>query len=253
MSRTIVVCIALVAGCGGGGGPEGGPETSGNPLLMFSLRDMETTAEIPWEIAQGHGRISMASMLREGEETEGYPRILREAMDNGMLIALVSDTVPRQTLGGDDMVIWTDQAGRVRTVPEELLGQLPDTVVLDSVKNHQLILDLLNVYKPDLVMIDMGVRNTSLAIELARFWISPDVLARYRVVIYSLSSGPGVRGWCLFAGDNISGVTPYGVTEANLFTTLRLMAGLDWQADLPGSVPVISVLEDPSDIWGDAR
>ena len=131
MFRIAIVCIALVAGCGGGDGSASGQAATDCPLVVFSFRDIGTTAEIPWEMARGRGRISAASMLRDEVEPEGYGRILREAMDRNMLIALVSDTVPRQTLGDDDMVIWTEQAGLVRTVPEELLGQLPDTLVLD--------------------------------------------------------------------------------------------------------------------------
>ncbi len=251
MTRAALLCISLIAGCGSSIGPRNPSSFEYSPFIIIAFRGMETTAEIPWDIAGGRGRISAAALIRGEVEPGGYEPLLEEAMDRGMLVALVSDTIPGLSLGGDDMRIWTDSSGGLHSSPEELLSQTPESMVLDSVKYHQLLLNLWDVYKPDLVMMDMGTHYPSEVMELAGFWTSPDVLSRYRVAVYSLSDEPPGRGWCILAGSGINGTTPYGVTESGFFTTVRLLIGLDWQSDLPRSVPVLSILEDPGEIWTD--
>ncbi|MBN2586356.1 MAG: hypothetical protein JXR55_03605, partial [Candidatus Fermentibacteraceae bacterium] len=226
MTRTALLCMALISGCGSGNGPGTASSLEYSPIIIIAFRGMEATAGIPWDIAAGRGRISAAALIHGDVEPGGYAPLLEEAVERGMLVALVSDTIPDLSLGDDDMRIWSDSSGGLHTSPEELLSQLPGSMALDSVKYHQLLLDLWDVYKPDLVMMDMCTQDPSDVMELAGFWTSPEVLSKYRVVIYSLSDDPPRRGWFILAGSGINGATPYGVTESGFFTTVRLLMGL---------------------------
>lgn len=219
------------------------------PLTVVSFRNSPSSRALPWDLRRGRGDLS-AAVLVEGEpDPEGVPELIEEARSSGLLVALVSDRDTGIRLGSDDILIWTDSVRNVHAVPEELSMQLPSTMALDSVKYHGLIFDICEMYRPDLVVLDIEAENEDLLLEIAAHWTSPEVLISCRVVLFSIAENSDRRGWFAMAGNGINGRIPMGVTVSGLFSTIRLLAGLDWIARLPESVPALAVLEDPVRIW----
>lgn len=245
--------LLIVLGCGSDPAVTGRQGSDYRPVVIMSFRESGISPEIPWDISSGRNDVSSAALISTGAEGPDRWQILDESLERGLLVALVSDTVPASDLGPDNMMIWTSEGDSVITSPSELMLELPARMDLDSVKNHGLILQLCDTYKPDIVMMDLAARNPGNLMRLAEFWTSPRVLSRYLLVMYSLSVEADERGWCVIAGSGINGSTPYGLTESGLFSTVKLLCGLDWTGDLPASVPAISVLEDPDGIWRSDR
>lgn len=245
-----IVSLLLLSGCGGEGALHevGGPPVM-VPLVAVSFRQMPSSADIPWALGRGRGDLSAAVLLDGEPDPGGWMAVLEEARSSGLLVALVSDRDPGLEIGGDDILVRTDSLGRVHTLPPELAAQLPPTMALDSAKYHGLILDLCDMYRPDIVFLDVSPGNEELLAGIAARWTSPEVLSSYRVVMFSVAEGTGRRGWCAMAGRGINGDIPPGVTVSGLFSTVRLLAGLDWVSRLPGGVPAAAILEDPDTAW----
>ncbi|OPL18989.1 MAG: hypothetical protein AVO35_03420 [Candidatus Aegiribacteria sp. MLS_C] len=249
--RSVAVSMLLLSGCGGGGNGMQGERSpqARMPLVAVSFREMPSSADVPWALRRGRGDLSAAVLVNGEQDPGGWMDILMEARSSGLLVALFSDRVPGMVMGPDDILIWTDSMDRVHAEPPELASQLPSTMALDSAKYHGLVLELCEMYKPDIVVIDIAPGNEGLLLSIAARWTSPEVLSSYRVVLFSAAGGSGRRGWCAMAGSGINGNVPPGVTVSGLFSTVRILAGMDWVSRLPGSVPALAVLEDPSAIW----
>lgn len=250
MSRTVfTLALVIATGCGRTGESPDSASPALPPLLIVQFRGTEESPDLPWEISRGRDRISSSMLIGPAVKPSACDPVVREALNAGLLVAMVTDSIPLMSPGSDGMSIWTDGSGGVHSLPVELMAGLPDSMALDVPKNHQLLLGLWEVYRPDIVFMDIRVPDPAGVLELAEFWTSPEVLYDRRVVLYSLSRSHGGRGWFAVAGDGISGSTPRGVTETGLFATVRVLAGLDWFSGLPRSVPALSVLQEPGNIW----
>lgn len=250
MSTTVIALVLVIAsGCGRAEESAESASPVLPPLLMIQFRGTEESPDLPWEISGGRSDVAASMLIGPPVKSPAFVSIIREALNAGLLVALVSDSIPFMSPGSDGMSIWTDSSGILHSLPGELMAGLPDSMKLDVTKNHQVLLELWEVYRPDIVFMDIRVADPARVLELAEFWTSPEVLSTRRVVLYSLSRSHRGRGWFAVAGSGISGSTPRGVTESGLFATVGMLAGLDWLEHLPRSVPALSVLEEPGEIW----
>lgn len=250
MSRTVFAIILVIAtGCGRAEESTESASPVLPPILIVQFRGTEESPDLPWEISRGRSDVSSSMLIESVMKLPAYGPIIQEALNMEMLVAIVSDSIPDLSPGRDGMSIWTDSSGAVQSLPGELMESLPDSMELDVTKNHLLLLELWEAYRPDIILMDISVPDPARVLELAKFWTSPGVLSNHRVVLYSLSRSHCGRGWFAVAGNGINGSTPRGVTKTGLFATVRMLAGLDWFSGLPGSIPTLSVLEDPNVIW----
>ncbi|MFO8183467.1 MAG: hypothetical protein R6U39_04775 [Candidatus Aegiribacteria sp.] len=250
MSRTVfAMALIITAGCGRAEQSAESASPALPPLLIIQFRNTEESPDLPWGISRGRSDVSSSMLIGPAVKPPAYGPVIRETLDMGMLLAMVSDSITDLAPGSDGILIRTDDSGAVRALPGELMESLPDSMELDVTKNHQLLLELWEFYRPDMILIDISVPDPARVLELAEFWTSPGVLSSYRVVLYSLSRSHCGRGWFAAAGRGICGSTPRGVTETGLFATVRMLAGLDWFSGLPRSVPAMSIMEDPDEVW----
>ena len=226
--------------------------TEYSPVIIIQFRETDVSSSLPWDISEDHANVS-ASMLHPDNNpaftmTSG---LIREAIENDMFVALISDSCLNYQIGDDHIQIWFDSSGTVRSLPEQLLDENLDPGWLNNISHQDILLRLLDTYKPDLTLMDYRIPDVSSALRMAEYWTTPDVLSRYMVIVFWLPEDSGSRGWCVFAGEGINGSTPYGLTENGLFATIRLLAGLQWVDVLPDIIPAISILEDTDVIWTD--
>ncbi len=245
-----LILLIIITGCGRNTEPPDLSEPDYSPILIIQFRETEVSSSLPWDISSGRDDVSAAVLLPARDPV--FPesnRLVTEALENDMLIALISDSTLNYLISRDHIQIWIDSSGSVRALPEELLDEISCSVWMDNTNRQDVLLQLFDMYKPDFIMMDFRIPDASSVLQIAQYWTAPEILSRYMVILFSFPEDPEVRGWGAFAGEGINGSTPYGLTEYGLFSTIRLLAGLKWVDGLPDNIPALSILEDTGDIW----
>ncbi len=257
MSRFILVLLLVIAGCGGNAEKPDNALSDYSPVIIIQFRDIGISCSLPWDISSGRNNVSTSVLIPDLRDTLSdvsvpeNSQIVSEALENNMFVALISDSCLDYEINRDHIQIWVDSSGNVRSHPEELLDEIPGTAWLNNTSRQDVLLGLFDMYKPDLILMVFRIPDVPSVIQMAEYWTAPDILSRYRIVLFSISEIPDTRGWCAFAGEGINGTTPSGITRSSLFTTIKLIVGLRWEDDLPDNVPALSIFENTNDIWSD--
>ncbi|MCK4806567.1 MAG: hypothetical protein KAT09_02925 [Candidatus Aegiribacteria sp.] len=251
MTRYIaLILLLIIAGCGRNVEQSDNSNSDYSPIIVIQFRKTGVSSILPWGISTDRDNVSAAMLFPDDAPVNPESsRLVHEALENNMLMALVSDTCFSYWIGRDHIQIWIDSSGTARALPEELLDGISCSAWLDNTSHQDILLQLFDMHKPDFILMDFRIPDASSVLQIAEYWTAPDILSRYTVVLFSFPEDPGDRGWCAFAGERINGSTPYGLTEHGLFSTIRLLAGLKWVDDLPDNIPALSILEDTNDIW----
>jgi len=233
---TALLFLLILSGCGDENGSSDAVSSEYSPLIVINFLHTGVSPRLPWNISPDRDKLS-ACMLYDG--LDGIllecNRLVRDAIDSGLLVAVISDSLTGYEISRDHMQIWVDSSGCVRALPEELLEEIPDSEWMDKISRHDILLQLFDTFKPDFIMMNFRDADVTSVLQISDFWTSQDVLTRYSVVIFSFPEDRRFRGWCVLGGDMINGTTPFGLTGYGLLSTVRLLAGLDWIDD-----PVIS-------------
>lgn len=246
-----LVLLLIIAGCRSDEEPNVSDDSDYSPIIIIQFRETGVSPHLPWDISSNRDNVS-ASMLFSDNNAYLFmenTRLVNEAIENDMLVALVSDSCLNYQISSDNIQIWLDSSGTTQSLPVKLLDDIPGSAWLDNYSRQEILLGLFDMYKPDFILMDFRISDVSSVLRMADYWTSPDVLSRYMVIMFCLSEDPDARGWCVFAGEEINGSSPFGLTENGLFSTIRLLAGLRWVDVLPDIIPAISILEDTDDIW----
>ncbi len=245
-----LILLLITAGCGRDVEPYDNGDSDYSPIVIIQFRNTEISSSLPWDISADRDNVSAAVFLPDDDPVNPESSsLVQEAIESEMLLALVSDSCLNYRISMDHIQIWMDSSGSVRTLPEELLDVISGSKSLNNTGRQDILLQLFWMYKPDFIIMDFRIPDASSVLQIAEYWIAPDILSHYTVVLFSFPENPGSRGWCVFAGKRINGSTPYGLTRYGLFSTIRLLAGLRWGDDLPDNVPALSILEDTHGIW----
>lgn len=244
--------LALAAACGKSADSLNMTGQTYDPLIVVRFRGIPRHPDIPWSVSESGEHISGCIFSgRSSEDGGSFVNVTEEAVEKGMLLAVISSWPPPVDLvtEEDDMRIWSDSNGALRTSPLQLSRQLPDSLELEKVSSQSAVLELLRMYKPEISYIELDVEDPAGIIEICSFWTSDEVISEYTVIVYCCSESHSNRGWCLIAGSEINGTDPVGVSPEDLMATVRLLSGLDWKDDLPESIPAVSVLNNRESIW----
>ncbi|MCK5116693.1 MAG: hypothetical protein KAR44_08840 [Candidatus Aegiribacteria sp.] len=245
-----LVLLILTAGCKIEAEPRVSGDSDYSPIIIIQFRETEISSSLPWDISSSHDIVSASVLFPDDNPPfQGTRQLVYEAIENDMLVALISDSCLDYQISGDHIQIWLDSSGTVRSRPENILDKNLSSAWLENTSRQDILLGLFDMYKPDLILMEYRIPDASSVLRIAEYWTAPDVISRYMVVMFQLPGNPRFRGWCGFAGEGINGSTPYGLTESGLFSTIRLLAGLEWVDVLPDIIPAISILEDTDDIW----
>ncbi len=240
--------LLITAGCQHDIEPSDTDLSDYSPIIIIHFTHAGPSSDLPWKISSDRSDLSASMLFQDMDsKTPMISYLVNEALEKDMLITLVSDSCLVYEISEDNMQIWMDSSGTVRTQPDDLITEIPATNWLDHPGHQEILLRLFDMYKPDLVFMTFRIRNTSLVLKLAKYWTAPDILTRYSVVMFSFSENS--RGWCVFAGEEINGNTPRGLTENGLFATIKLLTELGWMDDLPENIPALSILKNTDDIW----
>ena len=248
----LIVLLLITGGCKRDAESPDSGNSDYSPIIIIQFRDTEISSSLPWDISSGHENVSTSMLFPDNNETfPGSIQLIQEAIEYDMLVALISDSCLNFQISGDHIQIWLDSNGTIKSQPEKLLDENLGAEWLDNTSRQDNLLGLFDMYKPDFILMDYRIPDASSVLQIAEYWTVPDVLSRYMVVMFQLPRNPDFRGWCVFAGERINGNTPYGLTESGLFSTIRLLAGLEWMDVLPDIIPAISILKDTEEIWSD--
>jgi len=252
MRYRALLLLIVISGCRTSSEQVSDPDISYSPLLIIQFLEVETSPDLPWSVSSEYDNVS-ASMLHpdDGNETLDNSSIISEALQKGLLLALVNDSCRTYGIGSEHIQIWMDSIGMVNSYPGDLLPELQDTSWLVNADSQSILLELFDMYKPDIILMAFRIPEVSATLQMAEYWTTPDVLSRYRVIMFHLALEPDSRGWCVIAGDGINGSSPRGLTVSGMFSTIKLLSGLCWIDDLPENVPAFSVLDDTDESWRD--
>ncbi len=245
-----LILLLLTAGCNRDVEPRDVGNSDYSPIIIVQFRDTEISSSLPWDISSSRENISVSMLLPDDNvSVPGSSQLVLEAIENNMLVAIISDSCLNYQISGDHIQIWVDNSGTIRSQPEKLLDKNLGSMWLDNTNRQDILLGLFDMYKPDLILMDYRIPDAPSVLQIAEYWTAPNVLSRYMVIMFHLSQDPDARGWCAFAGERINGNTPYGLTESGMLSTIRLLAGLEWMDVLPDIIPAISILKDTGEIW----
>ncbi len=245
-----LIFLLLIAGCKRNAEPYDNSDSDYSPIIIIQFRETGISSSLPWDISSNRDNVSVSMLFPDNNTTFlENSRLVHEAIENDMLVALVSDSSLNYRISRDHIQIWLDSSGTARSQPVKLLDEIHGSAWLDNPNRQDILLGLFDMYKPDFILMDFRIPDASSVLQMAEYWTAPDILSRYMVIMFWLPEVPDVRGWCAFAGEGINGSTPYGLTESGLFSTIRLLAGLRWVDVLPDIIPAISILENTDDIW----
>jgi len=251
LTRYMALLLLLIAaGCEQDGEPSDTGHSDYSPVIIIQFKHVRSSSDLPWKISSDRADVS-ASMLfpDDNSETPRISYLVNEALEKDMLLTLVSDSCLISETGEDNMQIWVDSSGIVRTQPKDIITEIPGTDWLDYPGHQEILLRLFDMYKPDLIFMTFRIRDISSVLQLAEYWTAPEILTRYSVVMFSFSENGNSRGWCVFAGKEINGNIPRGLTENGLFTTIKLLTELGWIDDMPEYIPALSILKNTDNIW----
>ncbi len=192
---------------------QGAEGTESMPEAVFSL---ENTAS---------GRFHLPS------EHPGDPLLkLAEAADqNGLLMLLVLDQYQSFTGTRDHLVVWTDSTGLpVRVEPETDSELFSDSLWADPRTRQNTILQLIALFKPDLVLQQSGSGGGF--VEIIGFWSEAGEENGVTACFYSMPDfTERRRGWGVFTGHGVADDIIGGMHPEDFQATIYLLAGLEWQ------------------------
>lgn len=221
------------------------PEYS--PIVILNFRNLAPSPDLPWTIALRGDHISGAMLMQEepGIIQSIEMELILEAVENDMLLSVISDMYLHYDLNQDHIQIWTDKTGNTVSIPSGLIEEYEDSLWTNPLEQQKIFLRLINLYKPDLTFINLEYSKITTVLQIANYWTDSEILSRHTVILYSLPATAEYRGWVVFAGEQINGTTPFGLTASGMFSTIRLLAGLQWENNIPESIPALSILEAP--------
>lgn len=222
-------------------------ESEYSPIVIVNFRELAPSPDLPWTITERGEHISGAMLMQEGPETirSTEQQLIQEAFENDMLLAVISDRYIKYDLNQDHIQIWTDKTGNTVSIPSGLIEEFEDALWKNPLDKQRILFRLLNLYKPDLIFISQGYSKVTTVLQIANYWTNPEILSQYTVILYSLPATTEYRGWAVIAGEQINGTTPFGLTAGGMFSTIRLLAGLQWENRIAENIPALSILETP--------
>ncbi|MCK4670920.1 MAG: hypothetical protein KAT47_00155 [Candidatus Aegiribacteria sp.] len=218
-----------------------------SPIIIVNLRELAPSPDLPWTITERGERISGAILMQEEPEAirSIEQELIQEAVESDMLLAVISDRYFDYGLNQDHIQIWTDKTGDIVSIPSGLAEDFEDSLWKNPLEKQRILFDLINLYKPDLIFINPVYSKVTTVLQIADYWTDPEILSHFTVILYSLPDTDEYRGWAVIAGEQINGTTPWGLTPSGMFATIRLLAGLEWENNIPESIPALSILETP--------
>ncbi len=216
-----------------------------SPIVILNFRDLAPSPDLPWIITERGEHVSGAILMPEESETMRFTEqeLIQEAVENDMLLAVISDRYFHYDLNQDHIQIWTDKTGNTVSLPSGLIEEFEDSLWKNPLEQQKILFRLFDLYKPDFIFIDLGYSKVTAVLQIANYWTDPEILSQYTVIMYSLPATTEYRGWAVFAGEQINGTTPFGLTAGGVFSTIRLFAGLQWENRIPENIPALSILE----------
>ncbi|MCK4505414.1 MAG: hypothetical protein KAW14_07350 [Candidatus Aegiribacteria sp.] len=216
-----------------------------SPTIIVNFGELAPSPDLPWTITERGEHISGAMLMPEEPETirSTEKELIQEAVENDMLLAVISDRYFSYDLNQDHIQIWTDKTGNTISIPSGLAEEFEDSSWKNPLEKQRILFNLMNLYKPDLIFINLAYSKVTSVLQIADYWTDPEILSHCTVILYSLPDTDEYRGWAVIAGEQINGTTPWGLTANGVFATIRLLAGLQWENNIPESVPALSIIE----------
>ncbi len=228
------------------------------PLIIIMIGDYGVpSAELPWTISEGATDVSAAMISVDApDDEEESPaalseQILREALAEGMLIALIDFGDLPGDLERDHIHITTGPGGLPSSTPAGIAEDIPDSVWRDPLLRQNWIANMVDIYLPDLTIIGLNGFNRAAVIDILRSWTQPERLAGMNIVAVHLAGEPPPeeRGWAVIGSSSVNGNTPNGLTHNALLSTMELLCGLDWESAVPDRIPALDIFISPPPGW----
>ena len=248
--------LALACGTGAtGGAPEGSwsPTAGAAPLVLIVVDGVPPPdPSIPWELAvdREHVSVGMIAPSRSEPSVDPVEALLGEALDEGMLVALIEAGNLPEDLAREHIQIWSDSSGAVRSIPGEIAASIPDSAWSVPIRRQMLLREVFDLYLPDLAVIRLRGEDPDELHQTARFWSDPGILSTRNLVLYAPSGETGRRGWVLIGGPDINGETPLGLSPGGLLATMEMLTGLDWESGIPARIPSMGIMTSPEGVPG---
>lgn len=242
----LLLTASLIIGCNDNEPPvDTASEQEYTPIVILNFRNQAPSPDLPWSITERGNHISGAMlMMEESETTQSEEELLiLEATENDMLLCVISDMYLYYDLDQDHIQIWIDSTGKTVSIPQGLIEEFEDSLWTNPLEKQEILLRLISVYKPDITFINLEYSSITTVLQIADFWTDSEILSQYTVILYTLPATPDYRGWAVIAGEQINGITPSGLTAGGMFSTIRLLAGLQWENNIPRNIPALSILE----------
>lgn len=224
--------LIIAPGCGGSEPPARRGDIAlqaGETAVLVHFQGMDGAESMPEAV---YGLDNTASgRFHVPSDHPGDPLLkLAEAADeNGLLLLLVLDQNQTFTGTRDHLIVWTDSTGLpVRVEPETGSELFSDSLWTDPRTRQNTILQLITLFKPDLVLQQSG--SSGGIVETIRFWGEAGEESGVTACFYSMPDlTEGRRGWGVFTGRGVTDDIIEGMYPEDFQATIYLLAGLEWQ------------------------
>ncbi len=165
----------------------------------------------------------------ESTESDFFLSIAQELDRTGKLLILV---LPEETsFSGlrDHLIIWTDSSGiPVRMEPQLNSELLADSLWENPVLRQQTVLELINFFKPDVVL--QIVPEAQCCTDITEFWSEYGSDNDLTVALYTPPvETNNFRGWGVFTGLGVQSRLLEGMDIQGFFATVRLISRVNWE------------------------
>lgn len=224
--------LLLQTGCSSDDGSSGQrqnislPETGETAMLIkFAASTDDSMPEAVADLMMTAGGRFFAS---ESSESDFFSGIAQELDRTGNLLILVLPEEASFSGFRDHLVIWTDTAGiPVRMEPQLNSELLSDSLWENPVLRQQTILELVNFFKPDVIL--QIVPEDQYCAEITEFWSENGSDNDLTVALYTPPIPENnFRGWGVFTGRGIRNRLLEGMDIHGFFATVRLISGINW-------------------------
>ena len=235
LTAVVVLLLGISVGCKSDKSPAAGamtmtlPET-GDVQLIIQFSEYSSQDSMPASAVDLPYTASGRFYPSESTRTDYFQTMAGEADAAGKLLFLI--LLEGELFSGtrEHLMIWINSDGiPVEVMPEIDSELLSDSLWQDPIVRQETILQLIHLFKPDMIL--QRIPNAETSVSVVDYWSENTIENNLTVALFSLPDAEDHnRGWGAFTGVGIENRLLEGMDIQGFMATVKLIAGMNWNS-----------------------